>query len=163
VHIEGINLGVHRSNNLLRECNWRAFGAKISGIAASRRGRRQGFGRNNYGARFRRRSAQHAHDVPAGNGKYICAAPAARSKLLHAVKRKFGIVERGARLDNCRIRRNGRRVRGHNAYAIEISAETDALDTGNALDMLDVLNNREDGGTAGAADGGIGVAFAGAE
>ena len=69
----------------------------------------------------------------------------------------------GMHRDHSRIRGDRRRVRWDDTNAIEISSEADAFDACNALDVLDVRDDGRDCGAASAADGGVGIAFAGAE
>ena len=65
--------------------------------------------------------------------------------------------------DHSGIRGDRSRVRRDDTNAIEISSEADAFDACDAFDVLDVLNNGRDRCSAGAADSGVGIAFAGAE
>ena len=136
-----VHLGVHGCYNLLRKCRRRAFRADVAGIAATRGHGRHWQSRDGDGSGFGGSGAQHAHDVPAGNRKYVVAAPPTLAQHLGKVRQNPFEMKKLSHLDDVRVGCDGGGVRGYDADAVKVRSEAHAFDAGDAPDVLDMSDN----------------------
>jgi hypothetical protein len=136
-----VDLGVHSRYHLLRKCRRRAFRADVARIAAAGGYGRHWQSRDGDGSGFGGSGAQHSHDVPAGNRKYVVAAPPTLAQHLGKVRQNPFEMKKLSHLDDVRVGCDGGGVRGYDADAVKVRSEAHAFDAGDATDVLDMSDN----------------------
>ena len=136
-----VDLGVHSRYHLLRKCRRRAFRADVARIAAAGGYGRHWQSRDGDGSSFGSRGAQNAHDVPAGNRKYVVAAPTTLAQHLGKVRKNPFGMKKLSHLNDGWVGGDGGGVRGYDADAVKVRSEAHAFDAGHAPDVFDMSDN----------------------